>query len=357
MKKILFLIFMCCNIQSSFSSWSTRKQNIWYNSTTVFNIRGLNWFGYETDCNIVHGLWQKEIDDLFSILSEIKINALRIPFSYDTIMNWDNHPKPDCVTANPWINNMSIRETFHMILQKSLENHIVVLLDFHRMNDAITDYLITDEITMTNILVMWQKVISEFLHYPNLLGIDIKNEPHGDITWLEWGSYASNVMNFILTNFPEYKGLFFLEGVQDYASKSVWGGSFIGIEKQFITLLPNERIVFSPHIYGNSIRGDIANNDNYMLFDYWFGNMRFKFPDNTLVIGEIGGMNVGSDFDWHLKIKRYLESRNLRNAFYWCLNPDSYDTGGVLEYDWSTINWAKIDFQEDLQPHPTVLFF
>lgn len=354
----VFVLFLICWYSLVGQAWETRNSTIYYDNNNSFHIKGLNWFGYETECNIVHGLWVNPIDYYFDIFHTLQVNALRIPFSYELIMNWDTKiPKSECLTANTWIQGMNVRETFHLLFKKAIEKNIVILLDFHHMDGEITDYLISDDIKMENIHDMWYKVINEFKGYKNLLGVDIKNEPHGDITWIDWGSYTSNVITYIKTMFNDYNGLFFLEGIEDQKNRSVWGGSFTDLKKQYISILPSNKIVFSPHVYGNSIRGDIAADDTYALFDLWFGTLRYRFPNNTIVIGEIGGLAVGMDFQWHLKIKRYLILRNIRNSFYWCLNPNSFDTGGILEYDWTTMNTDKVKFIEDLQPSPTIIDF
>lgn len=354
----IFLI--ACSILhfQKIQAWEIKGGSLWYNKTTPFYLRGVNWFGYETECHIVHGLWINTMDSYFQILSDtIKMNALRIPFSFETIANWENPPKSDCVTANPWLQTLSIRDSLHILFQKATDHHMAILLDFHTIEDKITDYLVSDTVTLEQTFFMWEKIVREFHIYDNFMGIDLKNEPHGSITWNEWGAYVSRVIKYVHGTFPQFRGFFFVEGVQDFTTKSVWGGSFTGLQQNMIHVIPHRQIVFSPHIYGNSIRGDIANNDTDDLFDYWFGNIRFQFPLNAIVIGEIGGMNIGDDFNWHQKIKEYLKKRELRNAFYWCLNPNSYDTGGILQYDWRTIDERKTLFHYDLQPNSTMIEF
>lgn len=39
--------------------------------------------------------------------------------------------------------------------------------------------------------------------------------------------------------------------------------------------------------------------------------------------------------------------------FYWCLNPNSADTGGLLEDDWLTPTPRKINLTNRAQPNPT----
>lgn len=351
-----FFIFLF--IPNIVMSWFVENGNIYYDNDILFSLRGLNWFGYEGDCNIVQGLWINSIDHYFSILAnDIQVNTLRIPFSDNTIRNWDQHPKPECLTANEWMNDISIKDSFHVLFQKAADAHISIVLDFHTIGGDITDYLFSDTFTMDDTFRMWQLVMQEFIQYDNLLAIDIKNEPHGDISWSDWGSYASSIITYIRSQFPNYRGLFFIEGIQDKNSRSVWGGSFTDLHKWMMNIMPNNKVVFSPHIYGNSVRGDEASDDTYALFDYWFGDLRFKFPNNAIVIGEIGGMNIGDDLVWHTKIKNYLKKRGLNDAIYWCMNPNSGDTGGIMEYDWQTLNTRKIEFIHDLQPNITLISY
>lgn len=354
---LFLIVFMSVSARIA-SFWTSSNAHIIFNNTVPFHVRGLNWFGYETDCKIVHGLWVNSLDTYFDMLAnDIQINALRIPFSYECIEQWNEFPKSDCVTANPWLSNITIKDTLHVLFQKAAQHNIVILLDFHTVHGKINDVLLPEETNLSDFLSMWRKVLQEFSSYPNLLGIDIKNEPHGSISWTEWSQYFTTVISFICSDIPQYKGLFFIEGVEDRFHKSVWGGSFTDLQPSMIHFVPKQRIVFSPHVYGNSVRGDIANQDTDDLFNLWFGDLTERFPNETIVIGEIGGMNVGGDFLWQEKIFSYLEKKNIRNGFYWCLNPNSYDTGGVLEYDWRTLDWSKIKLQWDVQPNATFLSF
>ena len=48
-----------------------------------------------------------------------------------------------------------------------------------------------------------------------------------------------------------------------------------------------------------------------------------------LLIGEWGGHNEGADHVWQLKFIEYLAAHKI-GSFYWCLTPDSVDTGGLF---------------------------
>ena len=47
------------------------------------------------------------------------------------------------------------------------------------------------------------------------------------------------------------------------------------------------------------------------------------------------------DQTWLKELAGYLGQRKMSFAF-WCLNPDSGDTGGILQDDWKTVNTNKV---------------
>jgi endoglucanase len=62
----------------------------------------------------------------------------------------------------------------------------------------------------------------------------------------------------------------------------------------------------------------------------------------TLAIGEFGGRYVDKDRIWADSLVPYLNGKSMGNFFYWCLNPNSGDTGGILLDDWKSVNEDKM---------------
>jgi endoglucanase len=64
-------------------------------------------------------------------------------------------------------------------------------------------------------------------------------------------------------------------------------------------------------------------------------------------VGEFGTRDATtSDQQWFKSIAAYIGQHGLSFTF-WSLNPDSGDTGGILQDDWTTVNEDK---QTVLQP-------
>lgn len=322
-----------------------------------FRLKGVNWFGYETDCYVVQGLWVRGIDEFFEFLTDNRYNAIRIPFSYELVGLLDQPVAETCVAANPWMIGMPIRGSLHMFFQKCMERGIAILLDFHTIGGVITTRPWTDDVSIENIIDAWSTMLQEYGKYPNLIGIDLKNEPH-QISWHTWGTFVRQLVKTLRARPPPYstpfRGLYFVEGIQDH---SVWGGSFESMdEASRVFFLSNNDTVFSPHVYGVSVRGVSATHDTWSTFRQWFGFLVENYT-NPIILGEIGGFFITDDYDWQMKIQTYLVSIGVRDIFYWCLNPDSIDTQGLLLEDWITPNEGKLAWHTALRPDPTVIDF
>jgi endoglucanase len=82
----------------------------------------------------------------------------------------------------------------------------------------------------------------------------------------------------------------------------------------------------------------------------------FGFVQSTgsaFVIGEWGGPFSGKDQVWMSALSAYLKSKDATDQFFWCLNPNSGDTGGLLADDWATPQTGKLNLLADLVSSPT----
>ena len=75
------------------------------------------------------------------------------------------------------------------------------------------------------------------------------------------------------------------------------------------------------------------------------------------IIGEFGTKYTGNMVDWLDDLIDYLIEIDQRNTFFWCLNPNSGDTGGLLKADWTTEETGKLTALERLQPDPSVITY
>jgi endoglucanase len=328
-----------------------------------YNLKGINWFGMETKCRVLNGLWTRDLDSFFNTLADYQYNAIRIPLPLEAMYEKYNRVVDEsCLDANnQWLLQLSTEEILHVLFQKSAQRGIAVLLDCHSVQGLIVPF--PDSID--TYLSFWLWIVSVYSMYDNFMGIDIKNEPHGaDYSWDEWCLFTSTIIHTVRTECPFYQGLFFIEGVESHGS--VWGGSFYDLMQDRLynpilsptlsVLWNSDDVVFSPHLYGVSIRGERALEDDSNTYQEWFGDLASKW-NKTVVLGEFGGWFIASDALWQKRVLVYLQTHNLRDMFYWALNPNSQDTGGLIYNDWFTINAQKAAFHDKLQPFPTMVSF
>ena len=52
----------------------------------------------------------------------------------------------------------------------------------------------------------------------------------------------------------------------------------------------------------------------------------------------------------------YLKSTGMTDNFFWCVNPNSGDTGGLLLNDWVTPDTVKLGILSNVVPNPSNVF-
>ena len=62
------------------------------------------------------------------------------------------------------------------------------------------------------------------------------------------------------------------------------------------------------------------------------------------------------DKEFQNEFARWI-AQNGFDSFYWCLNPDSGDTGGLLEKNWKTPVSRKLKILEIAHPAPSLIVY
>ena len=220
-----------------------------------------------------------------------------------------------------------------------------------------------------------------------ILAFDLKNEPHGkrgftgntcpsDIAKWDnskdennWKYAAEKCSKAILAENP--KLLIMIEGIEQYPKTEKgytfdtpdifgasgdaspwygawWGGNLRGVKDYPIDLGPlNSQIVYSPHDYGPSVYAQTWFDKDFttqtLLDDYWYDTWAYIDDQGIapLLIGEWGGhMDGGKNQKWMTLLRDYMIEKRINHTF-WCINPNSGDTGGLIGNDWSTWDMEK----------------
>ncbi len=277
-------------------------------------------------------------------------------------------------------------EIFDVIMQKCKKYGIKAMIDIHSPHSDNSGHNyelwygkagVTTEVWIDTLVWLADKYSND----DTIIGYDLKNEPHGkrgytgntcpsDIAKWDgstdennWAYAATRCANAILEVNPN--ALIFVEGVEQYPKTELgytydtpdvweagpaspwhgawWGGNLRGVRDYPIT--PDSgtsQIVYSPHDYGPSVYAQTWFEKEFttetLLEDYWYDTWSYIVEENIapLLIGEWGGhMDGDKNQKWMTLLRDYMIDNHINHTF-WCLNPNSGDTGGLLSYDFTT---------------------
>lgn len=343
-------------------AYSVQDGTIINMSNQPIALHGVNWFGFETQNYVVHGLWSRNYKNMIKQMKQLGVNAVRIPVCPDTLHG---------VTAssidyskNSALVNLNSLQLLDKIVAEFNRKHMYVLLDHHRPDcAAISELWYTSTYTEDQWIDDLVFMAKRYADKKYFIGIDLKNEPHGAVTWgtgntaTDWNLAADRAGAAILKANPNL--LIFVEGIQENSSCSGtvnhwWGGNLEPIKCTPLNI-PKDHLVLSPHVYGPDVYGQPyfyeANFPDNMpaIWNAHFGFAKKK--GYALAIGEFGGKYGGGDpldITWQNAFVDYLLKKNIENSFYWSWNPNSGDTGGILNDDWQTTNQAKVELLQRL---------
>jgi len=332
-----------------------------------FVLKGASWFGYETSNNVFHGLWARDYRDLLDFLKNNGFNGIRVPFYLELVLN---DAKPNSITfyqMNADLQNLTSLQVLDKVVAAAAERGILIMLDLHSflpgtfMEDGLWYNAGHPE---SEVLKGWDVLINRYADAWNVVAFDLKNEPWGT-TWggsstTDWQAASSRIANHIMSTPKGSKFLVFVEGTASSpacAQNCFWGENLQGALTTPVNISHPKKLVYSPHCYGPSVAVQPYFSDPSFpanmpaIWDAHWGTVNKK-TGNAVVLGEWGGQLAAPDSVWLKAFVDYLLQRGLTSQFFWCLNPDSGDTGGLLDYDWKTPVQGKLDLLKTLDPNP-----
>ena len=362
-------------------------------------LTGANWFGFNCTERVFHGLWQQDMETILKSCAEHGINVMRVPVATELLKMWKDGTESGDININTsngmnsWYQRgkTTSHQIFDLFLSMCKKYGIKVFIDIHspELNNSGHNYAVWykpefDTDCWINSLAWFAE---QYKNDDTVIGIDLKNEPHGKFSqgdnprakWdnskdeNNWRYAASRCGKAILEKNPHL--LIFVEGIEqtprpgytyesgtenqwdpNYKPKyygAWWGGNLRRAGEMPVDLGKYQsQLVYSPHDYGPKVYAqkwfDKDFTEKTLLDDYWYYSWYYLHQENIapLLIGEWGGFMDGSSNEKYLRIMAsFIERNNLSHTF-WCVNPDSGDTGGLLENDWLTWDTAKYDMMK-----------
>ncbi|MBN2738344.1 MAG: cellulase family glycosylhydrolase [Spirochaetales bacterium] len=352
-----------------------------YSNTAYGRLTGVNWFGFETANYVVHGVWARDYKSVLKQIADLGFNCIRLPWCNEMLNKTPtsvqiNEYGTDAYTGETGLNldleGLSSLEVMDKIIQVAGEYGLYIILDNHsRAADGYMNETLwyTSGVSESRWISDWEMMVKRYRDYSNVIAVDLNNEPHGTTgsgmkppaSWgynvegygnTDWRAAAIKAGQAVLSINPDL--LVIIEGVEEYPRGEGywWGGNLQGVRDYPITTIPSRNLVYSAHEYGSSVfkqtwfsAPDFPNN----LYAIW--DKQFNFVElegiAPLFIGEFGITDMAADtpgstdYVWLSTFMKYVGSRS--SWTFWCMNPNSGDTGGILKQDWVTVNQSKMD--------------
>jgi endoglucanase len=359
---VVFAMWACPAVALASGYFHTSGNQILDDEGRPATLNGISWFGLETKDRVPHGLWQRSLDSYLDQLKGLGYNLLRIPWSDDIFKPLAPGRKLNInYSENPELKELTPLQVLDKLVEKAGQRGIRILLDRHRPDEnAQSELWYTATVSETTWIEHWKALAVRYRTNATVIGADLHNEPHGKATWgsgdekTDWRLAAERAGNAVLS--IQSNWLIVVEGVGRVGNDSYWwGGNLLGVASHPVRLKVPQRVVYSPHDYGPGVSGQQWFNDAdfpknlVAVWDKHWGYIHRQGLAPVLV-GEFGGRAVDASAEtdpmrkkeavWQNALVDYIRDNRMYWT-YWCWNPNSGDTGGVLKDDWATVNQPK----------------
>ncbi|KDN81366.1 endoglucanase [Kitasatospora cheerisanensis KCTC 2395] len=338
--------------------WHTSGRQILDEAGTPVRIAGINWFGFETSNYVPHGLWSRDYKSMIDQMKSLGYNTIRLPYSDDifkgttpTSLNTSGGMNADLVG----LNSLGVMDK---LVNYAGSVGMKVILDRHRPDSAGQSALwYTSSVPESTWLANLKSIAARYAGNSAVVGIDLHNEPHDPACWgcgdqaTDWRLAAQRGGEAVLS--ANSKLLIFVEGVQTFNGSSTWwGGNLQGAGQYPVQLSVANRVVYSAHDYATSVAQQPWFSDPSFpanMPGVWDKNWGYLFNQNIapVWVGEFGTtLQSTVDQQWLKALVQYMRPTATAGAdsfqwTFWSWNPNSGDTGGILNDDWTTVNTVK----------------
>lgn len=354
---------------------STSGNQILDATGTPVEIRVVNWFGLETQTHTPHGLWTRNWQEMMDQMLDLGFNTIRLPFSGELVLN---APQPNSINyaLNPDLAGLNGLHIMDKVIEYAGEIGLRVLLDHHRSaaGDGANEHGLwtTGNYSEADWIGVWQSLAQRYHGNDTVIGADLHNEPHGPATWgdggpTDWARAATTAGNAIHEINPDW--LIVVEGIGGYQGQNYWwGGALHGVRDHPITLAQEGKLVYSPHDYPASVYAQPWFFDGSDLFEVFRNAWGYIYEEGIapILVGEFGSrLETAVDQAWADAIIAYLggdlngdgqidipPGDGGMSFAWWSWNPNSGDTGGILNNDWTTVRQNAIELLQPLLQEP-----
>lgn len=342
-------------------------------------LTGVNWFGFETGNCCVHGIWARDYKSVLKQIKDLGFNCVRIPWCNAIFTAKPNSVQINASGVDPYtkekglnldLEGLDAMGILDKIIAEAGRLGLYIVLDNHsREPDGymVETLWYTAKTSEAKWISDWKLMAERYKNYDNVVGYDLNNEPHGNMTQgmkppATWGYNQEGYENTDWKAAAEKCGLeilkinpsavIIIEGVENYKGENYWwGGNLKGVKDSPVNI-PKANLMYSPHEYGPEVYNQSWFSDPSFpnnMAKIWDDNFWFIYKQNIapIFVGEFGikGDSAGDPSSVPYKwLKTFMEYAGKNCSWtFWCMNPNSGDTGGILEADWVTANMNKVN--------------
>lgn len=297
-------------------------------TVALHELRCMNFYGLETELQNFVCSWQNDVGwYLDGLQSSMGINTIRLPFSYQYILDSD-------------------LSSMKLMIEECQKRDISIILDYHRTWSNHQGPTPEEGITLQEFEEAWLYVLNKFTLYENVMGVGIFNEiQNNDVVYLS--NLSQNVMQTIEMYFPN-RFYYFVGCIN-------WGSDCSTIGNLLKNTNTWDRTFLDVHKY--------RFNSDFSEFE-WDKLMPCSIPSDKWFVGEIGWkMSSEVEVTWASRFLHYLNKRNIKNVCLWTI-AHSGDTEGwwkdnCVDFDYEKANmvtntlWPLLPVSSDFQCTPS----
>ena len=107
---------LCALVLPARAGYRVQNGKIYDDANQVVQLRGVNWFGFETQNYVVHGLWTRNWQSMITQMKANNFNAVRLPFCPTTIRG--GYPNSIDYSRNADLQNLSSLQILDLIVNR-----------------------------------------------------------------------------------------------------------------------------------------------------------------------------------------------------------------------------------------------
>lgn len=364
-KYLSAVLTVCVSFGQGTGYWHTSGNQILDSNNHVVRITGINWYGFETTDEVVHGLWAQDYKAILNAIHSNGYNTVRIPFSNQMV---ESPIAPSNISynnssgaINTDLKGLNSLQILDKVISYAGQIGLRVILDNHRSeagNSAEANGLwYTSSYPETAWINDWTTLANRYKGNTTIIGADLRNEPHnatsGGSCWgcgsstNDWRLAAERAGNAVLGVNANW--LIFVEGTDCYNGDcDWWGGNLEGAQNYPVALNVPDRLVYSAHDYGPHEYGQSWFNSSTSyssLSAVWTKFWAYLSQNGTAPVwlgefgttnnaGDISSTTPGSQGQWFSSLISFLKTNSNIDWTYWALNGE--DSYGLLDSNYDS---------------------